>query len=81
MLAYMVAGLILGALAWQLKHEPGDPRPATQFIFGVLGAVAGGLTSNFVQGEGLDHLDPYGFTAAVLVSVLGLTALQVRVGR
>jgi uncharacterized membrane protein YeaQ/YmgE (transglycosylase-associated protein family) len=81
MLAYMVAGLIVGALAWYLKHEPGDPRPATQLIVGVSGAVAGGVGLNLLLGEDLMAVDPWGFAGAAVVALVALALLQADVGR
>ncbi len=81
MLAYIVAGLIMGTLAWYLKHEPGDPRMATQMIFGVAGAVVGGVGLNVLLGEDLMALDPWGFAGAAVVAIVVLGLLQANVGR
>lgn len=81
MLAYIILGLILGGLAWQLKHEPGDPRPASQFIFGVVGAVAGGVIVNLSKGLDVMAMPVLGFVVATAVAVVVLVVLQVSVGR
>jgi uncharacterized membrane protein YeaQ/YmgE (transglycosylase-associated protein family) len=81
MLAYIVAGLIMGTLAWYLKHEPGDPKMATQMIFGVVGAVVGGVGLNLILGEDLMAVDPWGFAGAALVALIVLGLLQANVGR
>ena len=81
MLAYIVAGLIMGVLAWYLKHEPGDPRMATQMMFGVVGAVVGGVGMNLLLGEDLMAVGVWGFTGAVVVALVVLGLLQARVGR
>lgn len=81
MLAYIVAGLIMGVLAWYLKHEPGDPRMATVMMVGVVGAVVGGVGLNLLLGEDLMAVDVWGFTAAVVVALVVLGLLQARVGR
>ena len=81
MLAYIVAGLIMGMLAWYLKHEPGDPRMATQMMVGVVGAVVGGVGLNLLLGEDLMAVDVWGFTGAVVVALVVLGLLQARVGR
>lgn len=80
MLAYIVVGLILGALAWQWKHEPGDPRPAAQFLAGVGGAVVGGVVANLVQNLDLMAMNAWGFLTAIVVALITLAVLQVRVG-
>ena len=80
MLAYIVAGLVMGALAWQLKHDAGDPRPSTQMIVGVGGAIVGGVATNLATGNAVMHMGVWGFAAAVLVAVIALAVLQIRVG-
>ena len=77
----MVAGLIVGALAWHLKHDAGDPRPASQMIFGVVGAVVGGVGMNLVLGEDVMAVDPWGFAGAAIVALIVLALLQANVGR
>lgn len=81
MLAYILLGLILGGLAWQLKHEPGDPRPASQFIFGVVGSVAGGVVVNLAKGLDMMAMPALGFAVAAAVAVVVLVVLQVAVSR
>lgn len=80
MLAYIVVGLIMGAVAWQLKHEPGDPKPSTQMLVGVVGALLGGVSFNLLQDRGLMVMDPWGFAAAAVVSLILLGLLQAKVG-
>lgn len=80
MLAYIVVGLIMGAVAWQLKHDTGDPRPSTQMLVGVVGALLGGVSFNLVQGLDLMAMDPWGFAAAGVIALILLGLLQARVG-
>jgi uncharacterized membrane protein YeaQ/YmgE (transglycosylase-associated protein family) len=80
MLAYIVVGLIMGAVAWQLKHESGDPRPATQMLVGVGGALLGGLVFNLLLDKGLMAMDPWGFVSAVVMALVLLGLLQAKVG-
>jgi uncharacterized membrane protein YeaQ/YmgE (transglycosylase-associated protein family) len=81
LLAYLVAGVIVGGLVWVVRHGPGYPRRLTLFVFGLVGGAIGGLGSNIVQGESVDHLDGIGFTAAVLVALVLLVGVDVRVHR
>lgn len=81
MFAYLVAGLIVGALVWFVRHGSGYPRLLTMLVFGLAGAAIGGLASNLVQDEALDHIDAVGFTAAVLAALVLLVGVQVRVRR
>lgn len=77
--AYLVAGAIMGGLAWLVRHGPGYPRPLTLVFFGLAGGAIGGLGWNLLQDESIDHLDGIGFTAAVLVALVLLVGVQVRV--
>lgn len=77
--AYLLAGLIVAGLVWFVRHGPSYPRLATLLVFGLVGGAVGGLGSNIVQGESVDHLDGIGFTAAVLVALVLLVGVDVRV--
>jgi uncharacterized membrane protein YeaQ/YmgE (transglycosylase-associated protein family) len=81
MVAYLVAGVIVAALAWLIRHGPHYPRMLTLLVFGLAGGTIGGLGSNLAQGESIDHLDGVGFTAAVLVALVLLVGVHVRVRR
>lgn len=79
MIAYLVAGVIVGGLVWQLRHGPGYPKLGTLLVFGLVGSAIGGLASNLLQGESVDHLDATGFTVAVLTALVVLVGVDVRV--
>lgn len=79
LLAYLVAGLVVGGLVWSVRHGPGYPRVPTLLVFGLVGGAIGGLGSNVVGGNSIDHLDGVGFTAAVLVALVLLVGVDVRV--
>jgi hypothetical protein len=81
LLAYLVAGLVVGGLVWSVRHGPGYPRVPTLLVFGLAGGAIGGLGSNVVGGDSIDHLDGTGFTAAVLVALVLLVGVDVRVHR
>lgn len=81
MIAYLVAGVIVGGLVWQFRHGPGYPKLGTLLVFGLVGSAIGGLASNLIQGESVDHLDALGFTAAVLVALVLLVGVDVRIRR
>jgi uncharacterized membrane protein YeaQ/YmgE (transglycosylase-associated protein family) len=46
MIAFLVAGVILGVLARLLRHGPDDPSPVLTVLTGVVGAVVGGCGMN-----------------------------------
>jgi uncharacterized membrane protein YeaQ/YmgE (transglycosylase-associated protein family) len=79
--AYLVAGLIVGALVWFVRNGPGYPKLATLLVFGLAGGAIGGLGWNAFQDEPMDHLDGTGFTLAVLVALVLLVGVDVRVRR
>jgi hypothetical protein len=81
LLAYLVAGLIVGGLVWALRHGPGYPRVPTLLVFGLAGGAIGGLGANVTRGESIDHLDGTGFAAAALVALVILVGVDVRVHR
>jgi uncharacterized membrane protein YeaQ/YmgE (transglycosylase-associated protein family) len=81
MFAYLVAGVIMGGLAWLVRHGPGYPRLLTLVVFGLIGSAIGGLGWNLLQDKDIDHLDGSGFTAAVLTALVLLIGIHVRVRR
>lgn len=74
MLAFLIAGVILGVLARVLHHEPDDPNPILTVVAGAAVAVVAGGLMNLVLGDPLTHLGVWSFAAACVVSfvVLGL---------
>ena len=81
MLAFLVAGVILGVLARVLHHGDGDPGTLLALVVGVVGAVVGGAGMNVVLGDPLTDLTAWSFTAACLVSFVVLGLLEGGVGR
>jgi uncharacterized membrane protein YeaQ/YmgE (transglycosylase-associated protein family) len=79
--AYLVAGLIVGGLAWVLTRRSGIAGIVLPLAVGVIGAGVGGTVANVAHGAGVRHVDAFGFTTAVLVAVLALAWVQVRWGR
>jgi uncharacterized membrane protein YeaQ/YmgE (transglycosylase-associated protein family) len=83
MLAYIVVGIILGWLAWQLKHGKGIDRLINLMIFGIVGSVIGGVGMDLFIRNDLGTIKPsaWGFTAAAIVSLVVLGLVQSGVGR
>ena len=81
LLAYLVAGLIVGGLVWFVRRGPDYPRVPTLLVFGLVGGAIGGLGANVIGGDSIDHLDGTGFAAAVLVALVLLVGVGVRVRR
>jgi uncharacterized membrane protein YeaQ/YmgE (transglycosylase-associated protein family) len=81
MIAFLVAGLILGVLARTLRGGPEDPEVMLTVPVGVVGAVVGGVGMNLLLGEPWTALTAFGFTSACLVGMVLLGLLEGGVGR
>lgn len=81
MVAFLVAGVILGVLARGLRHDPDDPGIVMTLVLGVVGAVIGGSGMNAAPGDPLSDLSAWSFTAACLLAFVLLGLLQGGVGR
>lgn len=70
MIGFIVAGLIIGALARLIK--PGKQRLGilATLILGLVGSVIGGTIANLLGTGGIFELNVFGFIAAVAASVL-----------
>jgi uncharacterized membrane protein YeaQ/YmgE (transglycosylase-associated protein family) len=79
MIGFLVAGLIIGALARLIL--PGRQRIGLlmTLLLGVLGSLIGGTIANALQAGSIWELNFVGFVAAVAVSV-GLLAVAERSG-
>lgn len=81
MVAFLVAGVIIGVLARVLHHDPDDPGVPITLVLGVAGAAIGGAGMNAVLGDPLASLGAWSFTAACLLSFVLLGLLEGGVGR
>ena len=79
MIGFLVAGLIIGALARLIL--PGRQRIGLlmTLLLGVVGSLIGGTIANALQAGSIWELNFIGFVAAVAVSV-GLLAVAERTG-
>lgn len=80
MIAFVLAGLILGVLARVLHRDDGEPTLLVALAVGVVGAVVGGTGMNLVLSDPLTDLDAWSFTAACILSFV-LLGLVEGVGR
>lgn len=81
MIAFLLAGVIVGALARLLRHDPDDLGLPLALLVGVVGAVVGGVGANLAAGDGAFGSGVFSFTAAVLIALVLLGLLEGRVGR
>jgi uncharacterized membrane protein YeaQ/YmgE (transglycosylase-associated protein family) len=80
-IAFLVAGLILGVLARTLRGGPDNPPMTLTLPVGVVGAVIGGAGINLVLNESWTDLNPWSFTSACLIAMVVLGLLEGGVGR
>lgn len=76
MLAFVVAGVILGVLARVLHHEPDDPSPVLTVVLGAVAAVVAGGLMNLLLGDDLTALTAWSFTASCIVTFVLLGLLE-----
>jgi uncharacterized membrane protein YeaQ/YmgE (transglycosylase-associated protein family) len=76
MIGFLVAGLIIGALARLLV--PGRQKIGLLWtlVLGVVGSVVGGTLANAIGAGSIFELNFVGFIAAVVVSVAALTIAE-----
>ena len=81
MIAFLVAGLILGVLARTLRGRQDNPPLALTIPVGVVGAVIGGVGINLLLSESMTDLNPWSFTFACVLAMVLLGLLEGGVGR
>ena len=81
MIAFLVAGLILGVLARTLRGGQDNPPLALTIPVGVVGAVIGGVGINLLRSESMTDLNPWSFTFACVLAMVLLGLLEGGVGR
>ena len=81
MIAFLIAGLILGVLARTLRGGPDDPQVMLTVPVGVVGAVVGGAGMNLLLSEDLVDLNAWSFTSACVLGMVLLGLLEGGVGR
>lgn len=81
MIAFLIAGLILGVLARTLRGGPDDAPVILTAPVGAVGAVIGGAGMNLVLDESWTDLNAWSFTSACLIAMVLLGLLEGGVGR
>lgn len=76
LIGFLVAGLIIGALARLLLPGRQKIGLALTLLLGVLGSVVGGVIANAVGSGDIFELNVIGFVVAVLASVGLLAAAE-----
>lgn len=70
MLGFIVAGLIIGALARLFKPGKQNLGLIATLLLGLAGSVIGGLVANLLGTGGIFELNILGFIVAVVAAVL-----------
>jgi uncharacterized membrane protein YeaQ/YmgE (transglycosylase-associated protein family) len=80
-LAFLVAGVILGVLARTLRGGEDNPPMTLTVPVGVVGAVIGGVGINLVLDESWTDLNAWSFASACVLAMVVLGLLEGGVGR
>ncbi|WP_129669681.1 GlsB/YeaQ/YmgE family stress response membrane protein [Phytoactinopolyspora endophytica] len=70
MIGFLVAGLIIGALARLIKRGKQDLSILATLLLGLVGSVIGGTVANLVGTGDIFELNVLGFIVAVVAAVL-----------
>ena len=81
MFGFIIAGLIIGALARLLKRGPQDLGLLMTLVLGLVGSVIGGLVANLLGTGDIFELNLIGFVVAVIAAVLLIGVAEAASGR
>ncbi|PZF82334.1 GlsB/YeaQ/YmgE family stress response membrane protein [Jiangella anatolica] len=70
MIGFIIAGLIIGALARLIKPGKQDLGWVATLLLGLAGSVIGGLVANLLGTGDIFELNVVGFVVAVIAAVL-----------
>ena len=70
MIGFIVAGLVIGALARLVKPGRQHLSVVATLLLGLVGSIIGGLVANALGTGGIFELNVLGFVVAVIAAVL-----------
>ena len=70
MIGFLVAGLVIGALARLIKPGKQHLSILATLLLGLVGSVIGGVVANLLGTGGIFELNVIGFVLAVIAAVL-----------
>lgn len=81
MIGFLVAGLVIGALARLIKPGKQHLSVVATLLLGLVGSVIGGLVANLLGTGGIFELNVIGFIIAVVAAVLLIGVAETATGR
>ncbi len=81
MIGFLVAGLIIGALARLLKPGRQNLGLLGTLVLGVLGSLIGGLIAQFFNTGSIWELNVLGFVLAVIAAILLIGVVEGFMGK
>ena len=81
MIGFIVAGLIIGALARLIKPGRQNLSLLMTLLLGLAGSVIGGIVANLLGTGGIFELNVIGFIVAVVAAVLLIGVAEGAAGR
>ncbi len=81
MIGFIIAGLIIGALARLIKRGKQNFGLLATLLLGLAGSVIGGLIANLLGTGGIFELNVLGFIVAVIAAVLLIGVAEGIAGR
>lgn len=81
MIGFLVAGLVIGALARLIKPGKQNLSLLVTLLLGLVGSVIGGLIAQLFGTGGIFELNILGFVLAVIASVLLIGVAESMSGR
>lgn len=81
MIGFIIAGLIIGALARLIKPGKQNLGILATLLLGLAGSVIGGVVANLLGTGGIFELNVLGFIVAVIAAVLLIGVAESMAGR
>lgn len=81
MIGFIIAGLVIGALARLVKPGKQNLSVLATLALGLVGSIIGGLVANLIGSGDIFELNVLGFIVAVLASVLLIGVAESMTGR
>ncbi len=81
MIGFIIAGLVIGALARLIKPGKQNLSLLMTLVLGLVGSVIGGVIANLLGTGGIFELNILGFIVSVIAAVLLIGVAQKVAGR